>query len=514
VQLFVLGLTSSCSLAGVLWQKPFVTTFKNRKVALVYSATLAHVIVTLGGTFNTDHIWSHPYFLILLALWCVLTLAIFLHRLMQCCMKVCHANGLEEDAAVELAIANWNKTHDSGSAQAKGDAEGARAAARKPQQSAAAEEDDECGAGELAADTLRVIVEESPAEALSPMITVRAVGSSSPADGVDREESVSRSQADHMLRLHYIQEDPNRSRAASVIPLPPLRNLPAAQGTGSNNEVVSPVNKDDGVADSTSPRKSHRPSVSGRGSAAASLPAAAEADGVGLASLSANRAAPSAMTINGEEHIVTARPFPAPVHVGAAITDADGGASLASPTGSLASPSAAMTVASPSTANGSSPAQPQARLHVAAGSSFLSPSEAAHAGAPRSRRNSHSQLGSSLQPAVDSTAAAAGSRRGSRLLLEPVPTAASVAAASSSASSASASVPHSSPSGPSVGRPTVSSRRNSASVADVSTLFPMVAASASAAGSAAHPTPDAREAGEMSLTVPGEMEDAQGEGKQ
>lgn len=75
---------NSVSLFAVLVQRPYRTAFSNRRNALVYSFSLAHVIVTLGATFDS-HIADHGYFLTLLLLWALLTVAIFMRHLWRHC---------------------------------------------------------------------------------------------------------------------------------------------------------------------------------------------------------------------------------------------------------------------------------------------------------------------------------------------------------------------------------------------------------------------------------------------
>ena len=80
LELFVLGVMAGACLGAVLLHRPFSSTFNNRRMAIVYSATLAHVCVTMGATLPSARYGERPYFIVLLCCWSLLTIAIFVHK--------------------------------------------------------------------------------------------------------------------------------------------------------------------------------------------------------------------------------------------------------------------------------------------------------------------------------------------------------------------------------------------------------------------------------------------------
>jgi hypothetical protein len=257
VQLFILGLVSSTTLTGVLLQQPFVTAFANRRNALVQSFTLAHVIVTLASIFDSSRMSKHPYFVILVVLWSVLTLAIFTHRIRRWMQRRAGARPEGKDEPeVELADAAY-------------------AGAMK-----GVPPSGEPGIG----DEVNVVVEK-------------------PLSAGSAERERSQSQREGAVRLHY--SDP----------------AAAASSPASSGSV-------DGARDSSSSRRR-----TGGGSNSV-------ADSSTLAP-----AAPSAVTINGEEHILMSR------------------SSVASPSLGVASPSA-VGPASPSVEGQPAASTPVVRMHT------------------------------------------------------------------------------------------------------------------------------------------------------
>lgn len=303
VQLFVLGLVSCCAFMAVLVQKPFVSRFDNRKMALIYSASLAHVVVTMGATYESARDGSRKYFYVLIGLWCVLTLWIFIRK---CCGCLARLIDTEDDrfAAGEGAEVE---------AFGAGEDEVELAPLPKDKQkhlTAMAVPEDDTVTPVLAIPTspstidprnMRIQIDKQASRASAAAAAAAASGGGRMPMSMDESED-----PDGAAQMMHLKIKPQGGEPTGMLASP-------SGGVADSN--VMPVSPSDGVGLHSSPGAHHL------GPRSNSQPGGGRSSHRASPQLGARtfsdegRAAPSQVSINGESHIIASRHMPGPLRI-------------------------------------------------------------------------------------------------------------------------------------------------------------------------------------------------------
>ena len=450
IQLFVLGLVSCCAFMAVLVQQPFVSRFDNRKMALIYSASLAHVVITMGATYESARDGSRKYFYILIGLWCVLTLWIFIRK---CCGCLARLIDTDDD--------RFAAGDGAGEVEVFGAGEDEIELAPLPQ-----DKQKHLTAMVLPADdavTPVLVVPASPSPIDPRNMRIQIDKQASRASAAAAAASAGAASGGRMPMSLDESEDPDGAVHTMHLKISPQGDPSSlASPSGAADSNVLPVSPSDGVgmhsspgAHTLGPRSNSQPGGGGRSSHRASPQLGARTfsdDG---------RAAPSQVSINGESHIVASRHMPGPLRISpspgrmllAPQDPQEGHCSL--PGSQDVSPH--LTPKDGGTpSNGESGSEAPVRFHVRANSDSVAPApepqQPLSAGrtldaSDRVRRGSHSAVRLSPLPNGSNS-----SRRGSRVYQLPL----------ASSSAASESMHKYAPATSNIITPASNSRRNSA----------------------------------------------------